>query len=261
MRVGVVVVAYESADFIETLLDRVPAEIPGAEQLILVSDDASQDDTAERAEKWAAEHGDREVVVLRQTRNHGYGGNQKLSYRWSIEHGLDVAVLLHGDEQYPPEMIPALVEPILRDEADAVHGSRMIIRGGARIGGMPLNRFVGNRCLSWLLNRTSGAHLTEWFSGFRAYRVSSLDAVDLESLPDGFDFDTAITLRLLARRARITEVAIPTRYADEISRVPLLRTGLAAVKHGTAARLRLGSWGRRPSTDPEDVAPSSSTST
>lgn len=242
MLVGVLVVAYESAAFIENLLDRVPATIPGADQVILVSDDASEDDTAERAEKWAAEHGDREVVVLRQTKNHGYGGNQKLSYQWAIEHDVDVAVLLHGDEQYPPEMIPSLVEAIASGDAAAVHGSRMIIRGGARRGGMPMNRFLGNHSLSWLLNRLSGADLSEWFSGFRAYRVSALASIDLEVLPDGFDFDTAVTLRLLQAGASIDEVAIPTRYADEISRVPLMRTGLAAVQHGLGARLGLGPW-------------------
>lgn len=242
MLVGVLVVAYESADFIEALLDRVPTRLASADHLVLVSDDASADDTAELAEKWGVEHPEVEVEVLRQSHNHGYGGNQKLVYRWAAEHGIDVAVLLHGDEQYPPEMIPALVEPILAGEADVVHGSRMIIRGGARRGGMPLNRFLGNRSLSWMLNRMAGSDLTEWFSGFRAYRVSTLASLDLESLPDGFDFDTAITLQLLARGHQVDEVAIPTRYAEEISRVPLLRTGVAAIQHGVGARLGVGAW-------------------
>ncbi|OWY60477.1 hypothetical protein B7486_68965, partial [cyanobacterium TDX16] len=237
MKVGVLVVAYESSDYIINLLDRVPTDVPGADLAICVSDDCSSDDTGEKAEKWAAEQDERDVVVLRQDRNHGYGGNQKLSYAWASANGIDVAVLLHGDEQYPPEAIPALVAPILADEADVVHGSRMIIPGGARGGGMPIDRYVGNRSLSWLLNRLSGADLTEWFSGFRAYRVSTISQLDLTTMPDGFDFDTTITLRLLEAGARIDEVAIPTRYGDEVSRVPLLRTGLAAVKHGLAARL------------------------
>jgi glycosyltransferase involved in cell wall biosynthesis len=236
VRVGVLVVAYESSDYITRLLDRVPATLPGADLVIFVSDDCSKDDTAEKAEKWAAEHGEREVLVVRQERNHGYGGNQKLTYAWAAEHGVDVAVLLHGDEQYPPEVIPEMVAPILADEADVVHGSRMIIQGGARRGGMPIDRFLGNRTLSWFLNRLSGAELTEWFSGFRAYRLAALEPLDLAAMPDGFDFDTTITLRLLEHEARIAEVAIPTHYGDEISRVPLLRTGLAAIRHGIGAK-------------------------
>jgi glycosyltransferase involved in cell wall biosynthesis len=239
MRAAVLVVAYESSDYIVNLLDRIPSEVPGADLVVYVSDDCSHDDTCEKAEKWAAEHGEREVVVVRQERNHGYGGNQKLSYEWAEQSGdVDVAVLLHGDEQYPPEVIPELVAPILEGEADVVHGSRMIIPGGARRGGMPIDRYLGNRSLSWLLNRLSGAELTEWFSGFRAYRISTLAQLDLAAMPDGFDFDTTITLRILEAGGHIQEVAIPTRYGDEISRVPLLRTGLAAVRHGVAARLR-----------------------
>ncbi len=74
--------------------------------------------------------------------------------------------------------------------------------------------------------------MSEWFNGFRAYRVSALDEVGYKDLSDGFDFDTAITARLLRRGHRIEEVAMPTRYADEISRVPLLRTGVAAIRNG-----------------------------
>jgi hypothetical protein len=114
---------------------------------------------------------------------------------------------------------------------------------------MPMDRFLGNRTLSWLLNRLSGAELTEWFSGFRAYRLSTLQQLDLASMPNGFDFDTTITLQLLAAEARIGEVAIPTHYGDEISRVPLLRTGLAAVRHGVVARFS-GPRVRTPAAEP-----------
>lgn len=235
--VGVLVVAYESAAFIEQLLDRIPHQLTDADHLILVSDDHSSDETVELAEKWAASHPEVEVEVLRQSENLGYGGNQKATYRWALERGVDVGVLLHGDEQYPPEQIEDLLAPILAGRADFVHGSRMMVKGGARHGGMPMTRLVGNRSLSWLLNRLSGAALTEWFSGFRAYRLQSLAALDLDAMPNGFDFDTTITLRLLETGARLDEVAIPTRYGDEISRVPLLRTGSAAIRHGLAAWL------------------------
>ncbi|HMQ27585.1 MAG TPA: hypothetical protein PKA98_16460, partial [Acidimicrobiales bacterium] len=66
---------------------------------------------------------------------------------------------------------------------------------------------------------------------------------DLHGLPDGFDFDTAITLRLLENGDRIAEVAIPTHYGDEISRVPLLRTGLAGLAHAVE---HWRHFGRRP---------------
>ena len=242
-RIAVLVVAYENEAFISRLLDRIPEVIAGTKPSILVSDDASTDRTYALAEGWAIENGRRAIQVVRRTTNGGYGSNQKSGFAWAARECADVVVLLHGDEQYPPEMIEDLVQPIVRNEADAVFGSRMLIPGSARKGGMPLVRFVGNKTLSRLLNVSSGAHLSEWFSGFRAYRLSVLSAISLDDLSDGFDFDTAIFLRLLNGEYRIREVPIPTHYGAELSRVPLLKTGLATMSHaGRAAlhRLRRG---------------------
>ena len=86
--------------------------------------------------------------VIRHDRNLGYGGNQKSGYRWAIDHGLDIVVLLHGDGQYAPEVIEDIVAPLIDGHADAVFGSRMLTRGAARAGGMPLYKFAGNRILT-----------------------------------------------------------------------------------------------------------------
>ena len=231
VRVCVVVVAYEAAETIQRVLARLPAHISGAPFSILVSDDHSSDRTVELGREWAATAA-LEVEFLEQPVNLGYGGNQKSAYRWALDHGFDVAVLVHGDGQYPPEMSGDVAGPIVAGDADAVFGSRLIIEGGARAGHMPLVRLVANRTLSTYLNFASHADLSEWFSGFRAYRLSSLADIGFEAFPDGFDFDMAITLRLLRNGSRVTECAIPTHYGDEISRVPLIRTGLHALAHG-----------------------------
>lgn len=235
--IAITVVAYEAEANIWRLLDRIPGTILDGEPLVLVSDDASTDRTTELAEKWAAENGAGNTRVRRQPRNLGYGGNQKAVFTWAVQEGAEIAVLLHGDEQYPPEMIEDLVRPIVSGEATAVFGSRMIIPGGARQGGMPMIRFVANKVLSRLLNRLTPGEFSEWFSGFRAYRLPVLADIGWDRLPDGFDFDTAITIRLLDHHHRIAEVPIPTHYGDELSRVPLVRTGLAAVRHGLTAAL------------------------
>lgn len=232
MQIAVTVVAYEASDTIEGVLDRIPATIDGRVPWVLISDDASSDNTFDLAEKWAARNPHFEVEVTHQPVNLGYGGNQKALYQWAHDRGADIALLVHGDGQYPPEMAADLVAPLVAGEADAVHGSRMILPGGAKRGRMPIDRRIGNRVLSHTFNFLSGSQLSEWFSGFRAYRIDRLMAIpDLHDLPNGFDFDTAITLRLLENDDRIAEVAIPTHYGDEISRVPLLRTGLAGLAH------------------------------
>lgn len=238
MRTVIVVVAYEAEGCIEQLLDRIPPEVGGRAPRILVSDDASTDRTAIMAEAWAGRNPTRQVTVVRQPRNLGYGGNQKFCFDWAERNGAEVTVLLHGDEQYPPELMAELVEPVLAGDADAAYGSRMMHSGGAREGGMPINRFVGNVALSRLFNTLAGTGFTEWFSGFRAYRTVDLAEMDLRTLPDGFDFDMAITLRLVEMGRSVVEVPIPTHYGEELSRVPLLRTGLADIGHAAASRWR-----------------------
>ena len=127
---------------------------------------------------------------------------------------------------------------------DAVFGSRMLDPGGARRGGMPLYKFVGNRILTRTQNVIAGVRLSEWHSGYRAYRVSALADLPFVGNSDGFDFDTEIILQLLGSHRRIVEVPIPTYYGDEISRV----NGIAYARDIVidTVRHRLGEVGLRP---------------
>jgi glycosyltransferase involved in cell wall biosynthesis len=135
------------------------------------------------------------LTVVRNSRNLGYGGNQKSGYQWAIEHGLDIVVLLHGDGQYAPEYLPQILAPLERGQTDAVLGSRMMERGAARKGGMPRYKYVGNRILTRVQN------------------------APLASNSDDFDFDTEVIIQLHEAGKRIVEVPIPTYYGDEISHV------------------------------------------
>lgn len=214
-RVGVLVVAYNAATTLAQTLSRLPVSFTSTVDHILVCDDASLDNTFEvgldfkNGVEWP-------ITLVRHERNLGYGGNQREGYRWAIEHGLDIVVLLHGDGQYSPEHIERLVEPLVAGEADAVFGSRMMEKGSAREGGMPAYKFVGNRILTTFQNRLTGLELSEWHSGYRAYRVDVLADLPLDEYSGGFDFDTEIILGLHQQGRRIVEVPIPTYYGDEI---------------------------------------------
>jgi SAM-dependent methyltransferase len=128
-------------------------------------------------------------------------------------------VLLHGDGQYAPELLPQMVTPIERDQADAVLGSRMLEPGGARRGGMPRYKFLGNRILTTVENIVAGASLSEWHSGYRAYSVAALSDVPFHRNDNGFNFDTQVIIQFLEAAKRIVEVPIPTYYGDEICHV------------------------------------------
>ncbi len=146
-RIGILVVAYNAATTLAKVLDRIPDEIRGDIEEVIVSDDHSQDSTYLVGLGYQ-QVSDLPITLIRQPQNLGYGGNQKAGYEVAIEHGLDIVVMLHGDGQYAPESLPEILAPLLAGEADAVFGSRIMIKGAARKGGMPLYKYVGNRILS-----------------------------------------------------------------------------------------------------------------
>src|SRR5919201_4634275 len=218
MRIGVLVVAYNAVATLTSVLERIPRPFREAIDVVLVSDDFSTDETSAVGVADHREHSGLPITIVRQRRNLGYGGNQKFGYRWLIDHGFDVAVLLHGDGQYAPELLPEMVAPILEGRADVVIGSRML-DGGALAGGMPLYKYVGNRILTRFQNRVSGLELSEWHSGYRAFSLKMLAKIPFEENADGFHFDTEVLLQLYDAGARVAEVPIPTYYGDEICRV------------------------------------------
>jgi glycosyltransferase involved in cell wall biosynthesis len=215
-RIGILVVAYNAAATLSATLDRIPADFRDRIAEVIILDDASHDDTFVYGRSWAQRSDTPRTLVIRHTKNLGYGGNQKAAYALAMERGLDIVVLLHGDGQYAPEMLPAMVAPLERGECDAVFGSRMMDKGAARRGGMPLYKRLGNRILTTFENRMLGTRLTEFHSGYRAYSVSALREIPLEHNHDGFDFDTQIIVQLLHAGKRIVEIPIPTYYGDEI---------------------------------------------
>ncbi|MGD0202109.1 MAG: glycosyltransferase [Bryobacteraceae bacterium] len=216
-RIGVLVVAYNAVATLTKVLARITPEVWDNVEEVVVSDDASQDATYELAVGCKTLSEIPKLQVIRNPRNLGYGGNQKAGYRYFLERGFDVVVLLHGDGQYAPEVLSHLYHPIVAGEADAVFGSRMMPEyGGPLKGGMPLYKYVGNKILTWLENRALGMRLTEFHSGYRAYSLDALRQIDLSRMTDTFHFDTQIIVKLQHQGLRVREVPIPTYYGGEI---------------------------------------------
>ncbi|MBN1427806.1 MAG: glycosyltransferase [Anaerolineae bacterium] len=221
-RVLLFVVCYNAEAFIESVLDRIPADIWHTQAFdteVLIIDDESADQTFYRALDFTRQHKDLKITVLHNPRNQGYGGNQKIGYHYAVQNGFDVVVLLHGDGQYPPEQIGQMVQPILDGDAEAVFGSRMINKADALKGKMPLYKWIGNQILTAFQNRILQAQLSEFHTGYRAYKVSSLAELPFAYNSDYYDFDTDIIIQFLQTGKRIVEIPIPTFYGKEISRV------------------------------------------
>lgn len=220
LRIGILVVTYNASSTLPNVLNRITPYVWKNVEEIAIFDDASQDATYELAIGLKFLRSLSKLRVLKHDRNLGYGGNQKAGYRYFIEKGFDIVVLLHGDGQYAPEILSHLYSPIVSGHADAVFGSRMMTEyGGAIRGGMPLYKYVGNRILSMFENRALGMTLTEFHSGYRAYNLHALKKINLDHTTDDFHFDTEIIIKLHHQNYRIREVPIPTYYGSEICRV------------------------------------------
>jgi glycosyltransferase involved in cell wall biosynthesis len=218
-RIMVHIVAYNAASTLARVLDRIPFDLRPRLAEICVFDDASSDETFLVGKGYQQVRDMPQLQVFRNTKNRGYGGNQKLGYRYAIEHGFDVVVLLHGDGQYAPEAMSNLLKPVIDGEADAVFGSRMLEPGAARRGGMPLYKYLGNKILTRFENAFLEMNLSEFHSGYRVYSVNALKQIPFESNSDDFHFDTQIIIQLKAAGLRIKEVPIPTYYGEEICHV------------------------------------------
>jgi SAM-dependent methyltransferase len=228
-RVHVVLPAYRAAQTIPTVAESMPVE--SADRALLV-DDASPDDTSEVALR----HG---IDVLRHPANRGYGANQKSCYVRAIHDGADAVVMVHADNQYDPALVAQMVKPIEAGIADVVIGSRLL-EDEAIAGGMPRWKWLGNRFLTSIENLAFRRGYSEYHTGYRAYSTEFLKKVAFLRNDDGFVFDQEIFAQMVAHRARVLELPIPTRYFLEASTVSFrasVEYGLRTL--GVLARYRL----------------------
>ena len=156
------------------------------------------------------------LSVFLHTHNFGYGANQKTCYQEALKAGATIIVMVHPDYQYDPTLLPELIRPIEDGQCDVVFGSRM--KGiSAYRQGMPWWKYVSNIALTWLENRVFGLHLSEFHTGYRAYRREVLEQVSFLANSDGFIFDQQIVAQFASGGFRIGEISVPVRYFPEAS--------------------------------------------
>lgn len=216
-RIGILIVAYNAATTLAKVFRRIPEAVWQNVEEVVVFDDASQDETFELALGYLQVNPNAKIKVFKNEKNQGYGGNQIRGYQYFMDRGFDIVVLLHGDGQYAPEILAHMYHPLVKGDADAVFGSRMMKEfGGPLKGGMPLYKYVGNKILTFFENSALNLNLTEFHSGYRAYDLHALRCIDFSKMTHEFHFDTEIIIKLQHQRFRIHEIPIPTYYGDEI---------------------------------------------
>ena len=214
----VVLPAYNCSATLEKTIHQIPNSY--IDEIILV-DDCSSDNTIQVAQKLRIKH------IIRHTKNLGYGGNQKSCYNKALSIGADIIIMLHPDYQYDPKLIPELIKEIELG-ADVVLGSRFKYRKEALKNGMPVYKYVSNRILTIFQNLCLKQHLSEYHTGYRAFRKNVLENVDYNQFSNDFIFDNQILIDVISRGYTIREIYCPAKYADDSSSINLTRS----IKYG-----------------------------
>ncbi len=230
----IVLPAYNAALTLEKTYREIPFDI--VDDVVLV-DDASKDDTSEKGRELGIKH------VVKHPKNRGYGGNQKTCYTKALELGADIIVMLHPDYQYTPTLINAMASIIANDVYPVVYGSRILGKGALK-GGMPMYKYIFNRCLTLFQNILINQKLSEYHTGYRAFSAEIFKKIDIEANSDDFVYDNQMTAQIFMAGFEIAEVTCPTKYFDEASSINFRRSsiyGLGVLL--TSIQYRLQKWG------------------
>lgn len=228
-KITVVLPAYNAAQTLQRTFDEIPHDIIDD---IILTDDASKDETAKIAQKL-------NIHTIIHSKNKGYGANQKTCYKAALDRGADIVIMLHPDYQYSPKLLRAMVSMLTSGHYDAIIASRILGKGALQ-GGMPLYKYIANRGLTFFQNILLNCKLSEYHTGYRGWTKEVLEALPLDRCSDDFIFDNQMLAQAINQNFRIGEISCPTKYFKEASSINLKRStiyGLGVLKTSVEYRL------------------------
>jgi glycosyltransferase involved in cell wall biosynthesis len=226
-RIAVVLPAYNAAKTLAKTYAEIPLDIVDD---VILCDDASKDNTVEKARELGISH------VISHVKNRGYGGNQKSLYDYALQQGADIVIMLHPDYQYTPKLLLPMIHIISTELYDVVLGSRILGKGALQ-GGMPLYKYIANRFLTLTQNILGGHKLSEYHTGYRAFSRQVLEKIQYQRNSEDFIFDNEMLAQIIAGKWRIAEITCPTSYFEEASSINFRRS----VKYGLGV-LQVSMW-------------------
>ncbi|MBN2392394.1 MAG: glycosyltransferase family 2 protein [Anaerolineae bacterium] len=206
-RIGVVVPAYNESQLIGRVLETMPDFV----DVVVVVDDCSADDTATVARGYGEQMSPRELVVLEHPENRGVGGAIATGYVWCRDHDIDIAVVMAGDAQMDPADLPALLDPLVNDQADYAKGNRLFT--GDAWNMIPHVRYLGNSAMSLLTKIASGYwHVADSQSGYTAINLKALNTLDWEQMYPRYGQPNDLLVRLNVYNFRVCDVPVQPVY-------------------------------------------------
>ena len=187
-------------------VDAVLDEVKRYSDDVLVVDDGSTDGTLD-----LLTHRD-DILLEVHSANRGYGAALSTAFKYAVENSYDVVVTIDCDGQHEPQRIPLFVEASEGTGADIVSGSRYLKKFSEDTA-PPEQRRAINQTITAELNELLCLDLTDAFCGFKAYKVSVLNKLNLTE--QGYAMPLELWVQAAAAQFRITELPVPLIYLDE----------------------------------------------
>jgi dolichol-phosphate mannosyltransferase len=215
-RVAVVIPAYKVSEHILAVIE----DIPDFVHKIIVVDDACPNASGQVVSNTFS---DPRILVLSHHKNQGVGGAMISGYTEALKINSEIIVKLDGDGQMDPKLIPLLIAPIVRGEADYVKGNRFF--DIQKIREMPALRIFGNLVLSFFSKASTGYwQIFDPNNGFTAVHASALKLVPLEKVSKRYFFESDMLFRLNIARAVVTDMPMNAVYGKEKSNLSVLKS-------------------------------------
>jgi glycosyltransferase involved in cell wall biosynthesis len=211
-KIGVTVPAYNEEAFIPSVVQNMPSYV---DRVYLVND-CSTDGTRHVMSEMCRDNG--KLVMVNHETNKGVGAAIATGYKKCLEDGMDIAVVMAGDDQMDPVELPKLLSPIINGEAGYSKGNRM--SSLRHMKGMPLWRRFGNWLLRWATRVSSGNYeVMDPQNGYAAASADALRRIDLDSLYPYYGYCNHLLAKFTVAGVRVVEVSMPARYQGEKSKI------------------------------------------
>ncbi|NHU84300.1 polyprenol monophosphomannose synthase [Kocuria sp. JC486] len=237
MRSLIIIPTYNERESLPTVMDRLRRSVPQGD--VLVVDDNSPDGTGDLADAMAA--ADPQIHVLHRKEKNGLGQAYIAGFKWGMDNDYEILVEMDADCSHQPEELPKLLQAV-EDGADLAIGSRYV-PGGSTVNWPWYRQFIsrgGGIYARFFL----GSNIQDITAGYRAFRASTLKAIDLDSVTSrGYCFQIDLGWRTELAGLKVVEVPITfVERAEGVSKMSGDITKEAVInvaKWGTTARARV----------------------